>query len=111
MSDQSSTWITENDLVLLINLADMAQELVANLRIAFAGPIAQALRASDDVEALVAEIEPLLQQNEQRFPQPPVDQPIPYTMSETYDWTDGAQNPYLLASDEIARSMALNNLR
>lgn len=99
MSDQTTdpTWITESDLAVLIAIADMAQEFVVNWGIlATAVADADAEQAGERLDEIADELLPLLRQYSERFPQTPADQPIPYTVTDDYDWTNPNDNPYLL---------------
>ena len=91
MSDQTTdpTWITESDLAVLIAIADMAQEFVVNWGIlATAVADADAEQAGERLDEIADELLPLLRQYSERFPQTPADQPIPYTVTDDYDWTN-----------------------
>lgn len=82
MPDQpttDTTWITESDLALLITIADLAQEFALNWGLLGTNIAEQAGEFLDDV---ADELIPLLQQYNERFPQTPVDEPIPYTIPD-----------------------------
>lgn len=86
MSDQpttDTTWITESDLALLITIADLAQEFALNWGIlAAAAETNIAEQAGEFLDDVADELIPLLQQYNERFPQTPVDEPIPYTIPD-----------------------------
>ena len=79
MSDQPTTWITESDLALLITIADFAQEFALNWGLL---ATADAEQAGERLDEIADELIPLLQQYDERFPQPSPDEPIAYTLPD-----------------------------